>query len=371
MKQIRILQINAGSKNFGGVSAMLLNIYRNIDKNLVQFDFLTPNYSTYSQYQSEIEQMGGHIFDFHINSSNFLGKLKLYCKLKRFFKENSYDIIHINSGVLSFNMIVAMACKKYSNAKVIVHSHNAGGRTFFKNLIVAPMKKIMEHNADTLLSCSNAASNYMFTRKGKKKVQIVKNGIDTARFVYNQDIRQKIRTDMNLDNKFVIGNIGRFMPQKNHTFMIDVFKEVKKQCNNAVLMLIGQGELENQIREKVKELDLEDSVLFLGQRKDVSDLYQAMDVFFLPSLYEGLGIVNIEAQTSGLICVTSDTIPEEANVTNTMIRISLNQPISVWVDALLKAVNNERIDNEEQVKKFGYDIKIVASNLADLYKKIL
>ncbi len=371
MKKIRVLQINAGSRNFGGVSAMLLNIYRNINKDIIEFDFLTPNKTTYSEYIDEIINIGGNVYEFNINNSTLFGKVKLCRRLKKFLLENKYDIIHINSGILLFNMIVAYTSKKYSNSKIIVHSHNAGRRSFIKKIFSYPIKKILEHKSDMLLSCSNLASRYMYTKKGMKRVKIIKNGINTNKFSYNEQIRDKKRKELKLENKLVIGNVGRFTSQKNHTFMINVFEELKKKCNAAVLVLIGQGELENNIKRLVSEKNLEDSVLFLGQRKDVNDMYQAMDVFFLPSLYEGFGIVNIEAQSSGLICVVSDSIPDEANVTGSTIRISLKEPISVWVNSLLEASKNERVNMSDKVKVSGYDIKITVSELEKIYIKIL
>lgn len=367
-KCIKVLQINAGSNNFGGVSAIVLNIYRNIDKSKVQFDFLTPNKTTYAMYRDEIKALGGRIFEFGINSKTFPGKLKLAKKLKEFLSENKYDIIHINSGALLFNCIVAKACKKYSNAKIFVHSHNNGGRNGFKELICMPLKKSLVKHSDLLLACSASSAEYMFPKANAGEAVIVNNGIDAKKFAYNESVRKKIREEYGLSDNFVIGNIGRFMPQKNHEFIIDIFAEIFEKRKDARLMLVGQGELEESIKEKVNRLGLTDSVLFMGQRNDIDKLCQAMDVFFLPSLFEGFGIVNLEAQAAGLVCVTSDGVPNDADAAGNMKRLSLKLPHDKWIDSLLNIDTSKRTDLSDKIISAGFDIKETGKLMQKLYE---
>lgn len=369
MTPVRVLQINAGSENFGGVSAIILNIYKNIDRTKVQFDFLTPNKTTYALHRTEIESMGGRIFEFGINSSTLAGKMKLIARLKRFLQKESYDVIHINSGVLLFNCVVAYACHKFCDVRIFLHSHNNGGRKLWKEKLSLPLKKCLERWADVMLACSDSAAAYMYTAKSAKKTIIVKNGIDAAKFSFNVAVRNMAREELNISDSYVIGNVGRFMPQKNHVFMIDVFQEVLKKEPRAVLMLIGQGELLADIKERIHEQNLDGKVLFLGEQKDVSRLYQAMDVFFLPSIFEGFGIVNIEAQSSGLLCVASDQVPREADVTNSMIRLPLNVPLKEWSDSIMSGENVIRRNLSKDVISAGYDIKTTSSLLEKLYCK--
>ncbi len=364
---VKVLQINAGSKNFGGVSALLLNIWRNIDKTKVNFDFLTPNVTTYENYREEIESGGGHIYQLGINSSKMKGKIKLQKALKKFLSEHEYDIIHVNSGVLLFNYMVASACRKYSKAKIIVHSHNNGGRSGIKEKFSAPLKSMLCRQADLLISISKSSSEYMFTKKAQSQAVMVKNGIDAKKFAYRPEVREKIRKELDIENKFAVGNIGRFMPQKNHKFMLEVFAELLKKHPDSVLMLIGQGELAEQVKQQAKELGIGDKVLFLGQIKNVEDYYQAMDVFFLPSIFEGLGIVNIEAQSSGLNCVVSDVVAEEANAAGMIKYMSLKAPVEEWVDALLSYAGKERKDCSEMIVSAGFDIRETGKTMEKIY----
>lgn len=369
---IRVLQINAGSKNFGGVSALLLNIWRHIDRTRISFDFLTPNITTYEAYREEIQNGGGHIYQFGINSSSLKGKKKLQRALKTFLDEHEYDIIHINSGVLLFNYMVAAACRKYSKAKIIVHSHNNGGRSGMKDKFSAPLKGMLCRKADLLLSISQSSSEYMFTKeKARNGTILVKNGIDAKKFRFRPEVREKLRRELKIDHQFVIGNIGRFMPQKNHSFMLEVFASLLKQCPDSVLMLIGEGELTDQVKQQAKALGVENQVLFLGRIKNVEDYYQAMDVFFLPSIFEGLGIVNIEAQSAGLECIVSDVVAAEANAAGMVRFLSLKAPVEEWVAALLSAKGQERRDCSDLIIRAGYDIAATGKALEKIYTDLM
>lgn len=366
MNPLRVLHINAGSRNFGGVSAICLNLYRNINRELVQFDFLTPNETTYREYAAEIREMGGHIYEFGIDASKQRGKLQLIRKLKRFFAKKKYDVVHVNSGVLSFNALVAYAARKYSGARVFVHSHSNAGRNRLKEIFSSPIKAYAVKQTDELLACSKSAAAYMFPRKYAEKAVILDNGIDVDSFRFDPDVREKVRTELNLQGKFVIGHVGRFMKSKNHSYLIRLFAEIKKVKENAVLLLIGDGELMDSVKQQVQELKLQKSVHFLGQRKDMPALYQAMDVFLLPSKAEGFGIVNIEAQTAGLKCVVSDVVPEAANAAGLMVRKSLDAPISEWVDEILN-VPKERKSQHEIIEEKGFNIKASAAMLERMY----
>lgn len=367
-KTIRVLQINSGSKNFGGVSACLLNIYRNINRDRIQFDFLTPNITTYSSCAEEIYRMGGNIYQFYIDVGSIWGKVKLYEKLKAFLNEHEYDIIHINSGALLFNCVVVGTCKKYSKGIIITHSHNNGGRTKIIKIISGLLKRYLSSKSDALLACSKSAAEYMFTKQAVcKRTQIIKNGIDVDKYIYNPSARERLRKQYNLDGAYVIGNVGRFVPQKNHAFMIDVLEYVIRRNSKAKLMLVGEGEKEAEIFHMVQERNLQDHVLFMGSCANVNELYQAMDVFFLPSIFEGFGIVNIEAQVAGLSCVVSDAVPEEVDISQSVIHLSLQDSLDKWADCLLYAPNKIRQSHKNELIEAGYDIKTTAKQVENLY----
>ena len=366
METIRVLHINAGSGIFGGVSAFCLNIYRKIDREKVQFDFLTPNISTYEQYRTEIESYGGKTYQLGINSSTNKGKIKLYFALKGFLRSHKYDIIHINSGVLLFNCVVKAACKRYSTAKIFVHSHSNGGRSERKERFSEPLKRFLTKDVDTLLACSTSAAEYMFPQSKIGKVEIINNGIDVDKYKLNLAMREKLRNEMNLSEKYVIGHVGRFTREKNHLFLIDLLKEIREEKEDAILLLIGEGELQGETREYAKEQGILESVLFLGARKDVNDLYQVMDVFVLPSKFEGFGIVNIESETSGLKCVVSDVVPETVNVTGNVVRLSLDDSIEKWKKEVLN-VPVVRKDLTKLIVGAGFDINTSVTELTQLY----
>ena len=368
MEPFRVLHINAGSVNFGGVSALCLNIYRNIDRERIQFDFLTPNKTTYGDYREEIESMGGQIYDFGINANTLSGKMKLRRRLEQFFQEHHYDVIHVNSGILLFNCVAAGAAKKYSNSKVFVHSHSNGGRNRIKELFSFVLKRYLVNRADELLACSVSAAGYMFPASKLSETIIINNGINAELFDWKPDVRARIREKYGLDDKYVIGHIGRFSPKKNQKFLIDLFKKIKEKKENAFLLLIGQGELLEDAKKQAENAGLSDSVLFPGQVKDTEDFYQAMDVFVLPSVFEGFGIVNLEAQTSGLKCVVSQVVPDAANVTGLMTKLSLTDPPDTWIKEIL-TVPAARESRLEDIVSAGYDIKTSVRVLEQTYLK--
>lgn len=369
---IRVLQINSGSRDFGGVSAFLYNMYSNIEKTRVQFDFLSPFRSTYELYKDEIISSGGRVLEFGINGNSIMQKIRLYCSVLSFLKQHKYDIVHINSGNFFFNLIVSEAAKKASVPVRIVHSHNAGNisRSIIKRKLMNLLKNRLAKNANVMFACSKIAAEYMFpvTAIKHQRVSIIPNGINADDYAYDDSVRQEVRNELGIGDRFAVGNVGRFMPQKNHMFIVEVFSELMKKIPNSVLLLVGQGNLEQQIHQNVLDKGIESNVFFLGQRSDANRIYQAMDVFFLPSLYEGFGIVNIEAQCSGLMCVVSEAIPKEANVTGDMERLSLDATVSQWVDSLVSAANLVRTDKSELIKKAGYDVKTVANDLQKRYE---
>ncbi len=368
METFKVLHINAGSVNFGGVSALCLNLYRNIDRERFQFDFLTPNRTTYGEYREEIEAMGGHIYQFGIDANTISGKRALKRKLKEFFRDHWYDVVHVNSGILLFNCVAADAARKYSGAKVFVHSHSNGGRNRLKECFSFILKHYLVCRADELLACSESAARYMFPAKAAEKAVIINNGIDAQRFVYRPEVRERIRREYGLEDRYVIGHIGRFSPKKNQEFLINLLPLIQQKKKNAVLLLVGQGELMEKAKNRAAEAGLFDSVLFLGQRKNTEDFYQAMDVFALPSTHEGFGIVNIEAQTSGLKCVVSDAVPDAANVSGLMTKLPLTAPEEKWVSEILTPplTRESRLD---AVVEAGYDIRSSAKALEDAYMK--
>ncbi len=371
---IKVLQINAGSENFGGVSSFLLNVYRNIDHDKIQFDFLTPNITTYGDYKDEMQSLGAHIYNFHIDNDTLVGKFRFAASLMRFLKDHPYDIIHINSGCLSFNCISALAVRSSDKKiKIIVHSHNADDKNILKKICGVPLKMLMESCASLLMACSVPAARMMFLSAtvDKGRVKIIKNGISVDRFAFNEAERDYLRQELGIEDSFVVGHIGRFTKQKNQDFLIDIFKELSVKDHNAVLLLIGRGELKDYIKEKAQGLGLEDKVLFLDQRKDAYRFYQAMDVFVLPSLYEGVPLTVIEAQAAGLLCFISADISQDVCVTDLVRRISLRNGAEAWAEVILSDHNEYRRDHGSEIIAAGYSTQDTALKLTEIYEDLV
>ena len=376
MDKIKVLQINAGSKNYGGVSSFLFNLYKNIDRTKYEFDFLTPFYTTYGLVKNDILELGGNVFELKSDGFWPIKKYKTWKNTSDFLKKNHYDIVHINSGSFFFNLMMASICKINKIENVVVHSHNGfNKKKLIKNFLIKSCLFALNNKCDLKLSCSYLAAESMFTKKSIKndEVKIIKNGIEIDKFKYNAEIRKQYRNELGLNDKVVIGNIGRFVEQKNHTYLLKVFKEVLKKNSNAVLVLIGEGELEGKIRQEAKELNIDDKIMFLGKRSDVNNLLQCFDVLVMPSLYEGLPITSIEAQTSGLNLVVADTVTTELKINDNVLFIALEKSPNIWAEEILKIneLGYNRVDAYQNVIKAGYTMEQSAKYVEELYDNLL
>lgn len=354
---IRILHI-VTYMGRGGLETMIMNYYRNIDRSKVQFDFLTHRQERWD-YDDEIEKLGGKIYRLPRLNPFSPSYLKA---LDGFFKEHKeYKIVHCHQDCLSG--IPLKYAKKNGVPFTIAHSHSSNQNKDLKYLVKLAAKKNICKYSDYLFACGKEAGEWMFKTSD---FEILNNAIDTKKYIYNKEKSLKIKEDLGITDKFVIGHVGRFRKEKNHDFIIDIFKEVCEKEPNSILLLVGDGPLEEEIKKKVNSLGLEDKVKFLGARDNVNDLMQAMDVFLMPSLYEGFGIVLMEAQASGLKCVISDSIPTDAIITQKVKRLSLDDDISTWVKEILSN-KSERKEGIEDIEKSKYDIKSNAKWLENFY----
>ena len=311
MKPIRVLQIVPNMQQ-GGLENFIMNIYRNIDRQKVQFDFLV-HYHRRQFFDDEIEKLGGMIYRFSLRDDNNI--IKYIIELNKFYKKHKeYKVIHCHMSSIGFiNFLIA----KKNGIKIrIAHSHNSSTDKTIKGRIKRIMMLPYKYVSTLNYACSNDAGKYLY---GNKKFEVIPNAIDTKNFEYNESFRKEIRDKLKLGNKLVIGNVGRFNLQKNHFFLIDIFYNIYNINKNAVLLLVGKGELENTIKEKVNKLGLEKCVYFLGIRSDINKIYQGMDIFLMPSLFEGLPLTGIEAQMSKLKCFFSDNITKEVLQTKNQI----------------------------------------------------
>ncbi len=367
MKKILVFGM---TDNLGGVETVIMNYYRNIDKSKIQFDFL---YNTEKiVYADEIKSLGGNTYKITPRAK---GIIQYKADMKNFFKEHAreYSAIWVNLCILS-NIDWLKYAKRYGIKCRIIHSHNSKNMTTkFKFLLHKINKKFLRLYATEYWACSEEAGKFFYgehIRKGNK-YKIINNAIDTKKYEFNQNEREIYRKKLNIENKLVIGHIGRFHFQKNHAFLIDIFTEINKQNKDTHLLLIGKGEDEQKIKEKVKERKLENNVSFLGSRNDIKQLFDAMDIFVLPSLFEGLGIVLIEAQSNGIdIYACKEGIPELVKLSNNFQFLSLKDTAQEWARVILKKKHDKRIDNSESLKKAGYDIYEESRKLESFFEKI-
>lgn len=361
---IRVAQI-MGKWLGGGVEAVVINYYRHIDRTKIQFDFICDEDSTNIPYE-EIEQLGGKV----ILIPPYQRAFKYHKELKKALKEDDYKITHSHISTMSVFSLFAAKCAGVPVR--IAHSHSTTNKKEKKkNLMKQVLRPFSKVFATYYMCCSELAGRWLFGDKeyDKGNVYLLNNAIDLDKFKYNEALRKKKRKELGIkDDTLVIGHIGRFVAQKNHDYLIDIFNEIHKKNNNSILLLAGQGPLMEDIKNKVKELNLEDSVKFLGQRNDANELYQAFDVFLLPSLYEGLPVVGVEAQAAGLLCYLSDDMTKETKVLDITKFMSLNNTPEEWANNILDYVKKyKRIDTSKEMTAKNFNIKEEAKKLEEYY----
>lgn len=361
---VRVAQI-MGKWVGGGVESVVMNYYRYIDRTKIQFDFICDDDSTNIPYE-EIEKLCGKV----ILIPPYQKVFKYHNKLKKILKEGHYKIVHSHINTLSVFSLFAAKCAGVPVR--IAHSHSTTNKKEKKkNLLKQVLRPFSKLFATDYMCCSELAGRWLFGDKeyDKGNVYLLNNAIDLDKFKYNETLRKKKRKELGIkDDTLVIGHIGRFVAQKNHGYLIDIFNEIHKKNNNSVLLLAGQGPLMEEIKNKVKSLKLEKNVKFLGQRNDANELYQAFDVFLLPSLYEGLPVVGVEAQATGLLCELSNDMTKETKVLNITKFMSLNNTPEEWADNILDDVKKyKRIDTSKEMTAKNFNIKEEAKKLEEYY----
>lgn len=370
-KKIKILYYMDGIGNGGGIQEMVAQWVANFDNNKVQVDIIAfDNPWSQDNYAERIESFGGKVYLMPplMKKKTFIKSLKAF---NAFFKEHhDYDIIHAHGS--SKAAFVLWFAKKYGIKRRILHSHCTEFVVQSKPalLVAYGLKPVANLFANEYFACSSEAGAFLFGEKRieEKKVRIVHNAIDTTSFYFNPVTRNKLRKELGVEGKIVLGNVGRMRRQKNHSFLLDIFKAVLEKETDVTLLLIGRGELEEILREKAVELGIDNSIQLLGYRNDVNDLMQAMDILVMPSLFEGLPVTGVEAQAVGLPCVFSDTITKEAPILQESTFASLSDPPEVWADRILSIVKSyKRQSTSEYIKEKGYDIATETKKLESYY----
>lgn len=365
MEPIRVLQIVEMINENSGVSSVVMNYYKHIDKNRFVFDFMTHT-PVSKEIRSQLEKEGSKVYEMPALTGR---NIPIYQKkLDAFFKEHTeYQIIHGHlPNAAAFYM---RAAKKYGNQIRILHSHNSRGadsklkrvRNYFLNHMGVAASNVY-------FACSKSAGAYLFHTTDENKVTIIHNAIDIEKFSYKEDIRERLRKRCQVEDKLVIGHMGRFAEQKNHRFIVQIAKSLKEKREDFVFLLVGDGKLRPEIEQMVQIEGLTEHFIFTGSVENPQDYYQMMDVFILPSIYEGLPVVGVEAQAAGLPCMFADTITREALLTPQVKQLSI-QNADAWSEELSKVMLGRYPDYVNLVKQNGFDIKTEAGRLEDIYLK--
>lgn len=363
-KVIRILHV-FGIMNFGGAESMIMNLYRNIDKS-IQFDFIVHTNSV-GAFDKEIMSLGGHIF----HCPQYKGvNSHLYKKWwKNFFNDhNEYKILHSHIRSCA-SMYIPIAHKH--NVKVIVHSHSTSNGQGLKAIAKKILQYPIRFQADYCFACSTDSGKWLFGEKiiNNEKFFLLKNAIDTNKFTFDNNIRKNIRDSLNLGDSLTFVHVGRFHEAKNHIFLLNVFKDFLKICNQSKLILVGDGELRPIIETEIKKLGIANDVILTGFRNDISHILMASDCFIFPSLWEGLPVTVIEAQAAGLRCLISDRITKEVDVSNLVKHISISDGTEPWINEM-KTIASKHYDVSKYIINSGYDICSTCKWLTDFYMEI-
>jgi len=366
----RVLQV-MGGLNRGGLETFAMNIYRAIDKEEIQFDFLLTQIPG-GDYAEEAKSMGANIFTLPARNKGY----KAYQQaLDTFFKEH-HDYIAIHEHISSLTSIdPAYYAKKYGIPVRIFHAHSSSIQKSLKyhwvHTILHYLNKLKVHSwATHYLGCSDKALDWVYKYTGvRSKAIMINNGIDTSKYIFNESVRSEVRAELGLSaDAFVMGHVGRFIPLKNQSFLVDILVEMKKTCPNAKLMLVGDGELREQVAKEAEEKGVGPDVLFTGVRSDVNRLMQAMDVFVMPSWFEGLPVSLVEAQAAGLPVVASDTISHDSDLTGTILFESIKKESREWSATIIYWTNKiRRQNNTVKIIKSGFDSVTSEKYLTQIY----
>jgi glycosyltransferase involved in cell wall biosynthesis len=361
MKKYRVLEI-ASMNNRAGIENFIMNVLRNIDHDKCQIDFL---YTTnlIGPYDDEILSYGCNIYRIEPTGRSITMIKKHNDSLKKLLLDINPDVVHIH-GNTAIGCLDSIVAKRLKINKIIVHSHNSSCGGLRSKILHYLFKPLINFSATDKLGCSIAACEWMFYRNNFK---VVNNGIDTSKYKYCKKTDSSIREKYNLFDYKIIGHVGRFTLQKNHGFIIDTFKIVHERDKNTKLMLIGSGETKIEVIKKIEMLNLSDSVLILDEVYNINEIMQSFDLFVLPSKWEGLGIVLIEAQAVGIPCIVSESIVEEAKITDLVHTVSLKKGPKEWADKVLNLITSDKKDYREELIDSGYDIRITSNFLENVY----
>lgn len=362
-KAIRVAQV-VGKVVLGGVDTMVMNYYRHIDRTKIQFDFFMDGVEK-TPIDDEIFDMGGKVYKLPAYTDSMRANIDAF---RTILDQTSYQIVH--SHLNSLNVFWLRAAKQAGVPVRISHSHNtAAWGEHMRNIMKYTLRPFSRLYPTHFCACSAHAARWLFGSKlfDSGKVQLVKNAIPLTNFLFSAESRNAIRQSLGIQDRFVVGHVGRFVYQKNHHFLLKVFRNIYDKCPDAVLLLVGDGPLKEEIQQTARDMGLGHAVIFTGNRQDIPALLNGMDCFLFPSHYEGLGIALVEAQCSGLPCFASNGTPEEASLTPLCHRLDINMPAQKWAELILNFPSHSRDSWLGALQMAGYDITCEAEKLERYY----
>lgn len=363
---IKVLFVHGGTLEKAGTEAYMMNVLKYAKENNIQIDFLvfgcTPGF-----YDEKVLKMNSKIYRIPYRPIDLKYKEDSIKTIKRKIKKENYDIVHSHMNAL--NHLVFKQMKKLGIKHFVSHSH--ASKHFVENKAIIHFKEKqktkIKNDTKVLLACSQEAGEFLYQ---EQEFTIIKNGIDVQRFALNPTKRDEIRKELQIEDQLVIGHAGRFTFEKNHQFIIKIIKELTKLQSNITLLLLGVGPLQEEIKQEVKKYELEKQVLFLDMVDNIEDYYQAMDVFVLPSLFEGFGYVLIEAQASGLLCFASSQVPKLTRASDKIFYLDLDDS-KLWAQEIIKRQYYQRKDNTNELYNLGFDPKSEVIKLFEIYENML
>lgn len=373
-EKIRVIQ-SVESLGVGGNEVFVMNLFRNIDKDKFQMDFIIYDDSRMDFYE-ELIKSGSKVYICKTNISNkYLKTLIKIIKTKKLLKREKYDIIHCHSCSFFGIFSTAIAARISKNVKIISHSHNPGipKNNFIDTFIRNVFKRYLSTIVDVGLACSDLAAKSKYTDKFIKsnKFKMINNAIDIKKFIFDENIRKKMRDKYKINDEFVIGNIGRLELQKNQEFLLKVFSKIKNQNNLVKLIIIGEGTLENKLKEYCIKEGIEKDVIFTGKVNDCEKYYNMMDVFVLTSKYEGFPFVMVESQINRLPAVVSSSITKSVDILGNVNFISLEQSIDYWAEVILNSKERIACSDKYKIKCKEYDLEYQIKEIEKIYIDLL
>lgn len=355
------------SLNCGGEENFVMNVYRNIDKNVTKIFFCIPDMDGSKQYfEDEIKLNKDTIFKIQSKSRH---PIHYFFQIKKIVKENQIKVVHCHSE--NSMMVLGLVAAKQGGARLLIsHSHSSSVNSRVHRYLHFFFRPLLNIVADQKFACSAVAGKWMY---GRWNYRIINNGIDLRKYQFNEKVRQRVRSQYGVTNQFVFGHVGRFSIVKNHNFLIRVFRAfIEKVSENAVLFLLGEGETMEEVRKIVDDYGIEDKIFFMGTCKNVHEFLQAMDCFLFPSIYEGLPVSLVEAQAAGLPCIVSDHVSKESKITSYVNYCPIDEGVKKWVDnmnEIFHQKNSRTLSKEDEKGMKRYDIKRITSFLEKLYRR--